>query len=113
MLEAQVTASPSQPKCIVVLGNNFTKILTATGSFTNRCQKLTAARGLGRVKTFRPRETGDAKLNLACCRNCELESTWLARSAISVLVAPMRTPHVRIAAMRGFTPRMFMARVRL
>ena len=26
------------------------------------------ALGLGRVKTFRPRETGDAKLNLACCR---------------------------------------------
>lgn len=30
--------------------------------------------GLDRVKTFRPRETGEAKLNLACCRNCELES---------------------------------------
>ena len=27
-----------------------------------------SAAGLGRVKTFRPRETGDAKLNLACCR---------------------------------------------
>ena len=40
---------------------------------------------------------------------------WLARSAVSDLVAPMdtpmRTPHVWIAAMRGFTPRMFMARV--
>jgi len=36
--------------------------------------------GLGRVKTFRPGETGDAKLNFACCRNCELESTWFARS---------------------------------
>jgi hypothetical protein len=31
--------------------------------------------GLGCVKTVRPRETGDAKLNLACYRNCELEST--------------------------------------
>jgi len=31
----------------------------------------TDALGLGRVKTFRPRETGDAKLNLACYRNCE------------------------------------------
>ena len=69
--------------------------------------------GLGRVKTFRPRETGDAKLNLACYRNRELESTWFARSVVSDLVAPMRTPHVRIAAMRGFTPRMFMTRVRL
>ena len=71
--------------------------------------------GLGRVKTFWPRETGDAKLNLACCRNCELESTWLARSAVSDLVAPMRgeTPHVWIAAMSGLTPRMFMTRVRL
>jgi hypothetical protein len=58
------------------------------------------------VKTFQPRETGDAKLNLA--RNCELESTWFARFAVSDLVAPMRTPHVWIAAMRGFTPRMFM-----
>ncbi len=29
--------------------------------------------GLGRVKTVRPRDTGDAKLNLACYRNCELE----------------------------------------
>ena len=27
-----------------------------------------SAAGFGRVKTFRPRETGDAKLNLACCR---------------------------------------------
>ena len=72
-----------------------------------------AALGLGRVKTFRPRETGDGKLNLACCRNCELESTWFARSAVSDLVAPMRTPHVWIAAMSGFTPRMFMTRVRL
>jgi hypothetical protein len=73
--------------------------------------------GLGRVKMFRPRETGDAKLNLACCHNCELESTWFARSAVSDLVAPMRmptrSPHVWIAAMRGFTPRMFMTRVRL
>jgi hypothetical protein len=73
--------------------------------------------GLGRVKTFRPRETGDAKLNLACCHNCELESTWFARSAVSDLVAPMRmptrSPHVWIAAMRSFTPRMFMTRVRL
>jgi hypothetical protein len=73
--------------------------------------------GLGRVKTFRLRETGDAKLNLTCCRNCELESTWFARSAVSDLVAPMRmpmrTPHVWIAAMSGFTPRMFMTRVRL
>jgi|HubBroStandDraft_6_1064221.scaffolds.fasta_scaffold3852168_1 hypothetical protein len=31
--------------------------------------------GRGRVKTVRPRETGDAKLNLACYRNCELDST--------------------------------------
>ena len=64
---------------------------------------------------FRPRETGDAKLNLACCHNCELESTWLARSAVNDLVAPtpMRTPYVWIAAMSGFTPRMFMTRVRL
>jgi hypothetical protein len=71
-------------------------------------------KGLGRVKTFRPRETGDAKLSLACCRNCELESTWFARSAVSDLVARCapRTPHVWIAAMRGFTPRMFMTRVR-
>jgi len=73
--------------------------------------------GLGRVKTFRPRETGDAKLNLACCRTCELESAWFARSAVSDLVAPMRmatrSPHVWIAAMKGFTPRMFMTRVRL
>ena len=54
-------------------------------------------------------------LNLACCPNCELESRWLARSAVSDLVVPMdrRSPHVWIAAMRGFTPRMFMARVRL
>ena len=72
-----------------------------------------SASGLGRVKTLRPREIGDAKLNLACCHNCELEFTWLARSAVSDLVAPMRTPHVWIAAMRGFTPRMFIARVRL
>jgi hypothetical protein len=49
------------------------------------------ALGLGRVKTFRPRETGDAKLNLACCRNCELELRWFARSAMSDVVAPMRT----------------------
>ena len=53
----------------------------------------------------------------ACCHNCKLESTWLARSAVSDLVAPMRLPtrslHVWIAAMRGFTPRMFMTRVRL
>jgi hypothetical protein len=35
------------------------------------------------------------------------------RSAVSDLVAPMRTPHVWIAAMRGFTPGMFMTRVRL
>ena len=76
-----------------------------------------SALGLGRVKTFRPRETGDAKLNLACCHNCKLESTWLARSAVSDLVVPMDTPmctpHVWIAAMSGFTPRMFMTRVRL
>ena len=69
------------------------------------------------MKTFRPRETGDAKLNLACCRTCELESAWFAPSAVSDLVAPMRMPtrsaHVWIAAMRGFTPRMFMTRVRL
>ena len=54
-------------------------------------------------------------LNLACCPNCELELRWLARSAVSDLVVPMDTPtpHVWIAAMRGFTPRMFMARVRL
>jgi hypothetical protein len=41
--------------------------------------------GLGSwaVKTFRPRETGDAKLNLACCHNCEVESTWFARSAVT------------------------------
>ena len=45
------------------------------------------SQGLGRVKTYRPRETGDAKLNLACYRNCELESTWLARSVVSDLVA--------------------------
>ena len=35
------------------------------------------------------------------------ESRWLARSAVSDLVVPidtpMRTPHVWIAAMRGFT----------
>src|SRR3981081_1095481 len=72
-----------------------------------------SAMGLGRVKTVRPRETGDAKLNLACCRTCELDSTWFARSTVSDLVAPMRTPHVWIAAMSGFTPRMFMTRVRL
>jgi hypothetical protein len=76
-----------------------------------------SALGLGRVKMFRPRETGDAKLNLACCRTCELESAWFAPSAVSDLVAPMRmptrSPHVWIAAMRGFTPRMFMTRVRL
>jgi len=41
------------------------------------------ASGLGRVKTFWPRETGDAKLNLACCRNGELESRLFARSAVS------------------------------
>ena len=29
-------------------------------------------------ENVRPRETGDAKLNLACCHNCEPESTWLA-----------------------------------
>jgi hypothetical protein len=63
-------------------------------------QKRTTAEGLGRVKTVRPRETGDAKLNLACCRTCELDSTWFARSAVSDLVAPMRTPHW-IAAMSG------------
>ena len=73
----------------------------------------TSALGLGRVKTFRPRETGNAKLNLAWCRNCELELRWFARSAVSDVVAPMRTPHVWIAAMSGFTPRMFMTRVRL
>jgi hypothetical protein len=74
-----------------------------------------SAKGLGRVKMFRPRETGDAKLNLACCHNCELESRWLARSAVNDLVAPapMRTPYVWIAAMSGFTPRMFMTRVSL
>jgi hypothetical protein len=70
--------------------------------------------GLGRVKTVRPWETGDAKLNLASCHNCELESTWFVRSAVSDLVVPMRmpmrTPHVWIAAMSGFTPRMFMGR---
>ena len=38
---------------------------------------------------FRPRETDDAKLNLACCRTCELESAWFAPSAVSDLVAPM------------------------
>jgi hypothetical protein len=32
---------------------------------------------------------------------------------VSDLVAPMRTPHVWIAAMSGFTPRMFMTRVSL
>jgi hypothetical protein len=80
---------------------------------SSRAVSRISAKGLGRVKMFRPRETGDAKLNLACCHNCELESTWFARSAVSDLVAPMRTPHVWIAAMRGFTPRMFMARVRL
>jgi hypothetical protein len=37
-----------------------------------------SAPGLGRVKTFRPRDTGDAKLNLACYRNRELELTWFA-----------------------------------
>ena len=41
------------------------------------------------------------------------ESTWFARSAVNDLVAPMRTPHLWIAAMSGFTPRMFMTRVRL
>ena len=71
------------------------------------------ASGLGRVKTLRPRETADAKLNLACYCNCEPESPWFARSAVSDLMAPMHTPHVWIAAMRGFTPRMFMTRVRL
>jgi hypothetical protein len=65
------------------------------------------------VITFRPRETGDAKLNLACYRNCELESTWFAQSAVSDVVTPTRAPHFWIAAMRGFTPRMFMTRVRL
>jgi hypothetical protein len=55
--------------------------------------------GLGRVKTFRPREAGDAKLNLPCYRNCELESTWF-------LVAPMRTLHVLDRRDEGFTPRM-------
>ena len=69
------------------------------------------------LKMLRPRETSDAKLNLACCRTCELESAWFAPSAVSDLVAPMRmptrSPHVWIAAMRGFTPRMFMSRVRL
>src|ERR1700694_500728 len=59
------------------------------------------------------RETGNAKLHLAWCRNCELELRWFARSAVSDVVAPMRTPHVWIAAMSGFTPRMFMTRVRL
>jgi hypothetical protein len=81
---------------------------------SSRTVSRISALGLGRVKTFRPRETGDAKLNLACCRNCELESMWFARSAVCDLVAPMRTPmrtpHVWIAAMRGFTP---MTRVRL
>jgi hypothetical protein len=79
----------------------------------NFAQYRMTALGLGRVKMFRPRETGDAKLNLASCHNCELESTWLARSAVSDLVAPTRSPHVWIAAMSGFTPRMFMTRVRL
>jgi hypothetical protein len=78
---------------------------------------LSSSLGLGRVKTYRPRETGDAKLNLACYPNCELESTWFARSGVSDLVAPMhtpmRTPHVWIAAMSGVTLRMFMTRVRL
>jgi len=32
---------------------------------------------------------------------------------VAPMYTPMRTPHVWIAAMRGFTPRMFMARVRL
>jgi hypothetical protein len=64
-------------------------------------------------ENVRPGEPGDAKLNLACYCNCEPESTWFARSAVSDLVAPMRTPHVWIAAMSGFTPRMFMTRVRL
>jgi hypothetical protein len=35
----------------------------------------TVEMGLGRVKTFRLRETGDGKLNLACCHNYELESS--------------------------------------
>jgi len=73
--------------------------------------------GLGRVKTFRPRETGDAKLNLACCRKLLAGIEVVCRSAVSDLVAPMgtpmRTPHVWIAAMSGFTPTMFMTRVRL
>jgi hypothetical protein len=59
--------------------------------------------------------TGDRRrqAQLRCYRNCEPESTWFARSAVNDLVAPMRSPHVWIAAMRGFTPRMFMTRVRL
>src|ERR1700730_5148446 len=76
-----------------------------------------SGKGLGRVKMIRPREPGDAWLNLACYCNCEPESTWFARPAVSDLTTPMhtpmRTPHVLIAAMRGFTPRMFMTRVRL
>jgi len=72
-----------------------------------------SAAGLGRVKTFRPRETGDAKLNLACCRKLLAGIEVVCRSAVSDLVAPMRTPHVWIAAMSGFTPTMFMTRVRL
>jgi hypothetical protein len=48
--------------------------------------------GAWSCENVRPRETGDAKLNLACCRNCELDSTWFARSAVSDLVAPVAIP---------------------
>ncbi|MGC2221189.1 MAG: hypothetical protein WA624_01895, partial [Methylocella sp.] len=44
-------------------------------------------------------------LNLACCPNCELESRWLARSAVSDLVVPMDTPMRRPHVYKsGFDP---------
>jgi hypothetical protein len=47
---------------------------------------LAESRSLRRKLVRHPVDAG-----FACCRNCELESTWFARSAVSDLVAPMHT----------------------
>jgi hypothetical protein len=83
--------------------------------------------GLGRAKTF----WGGRRLARAGSRasrriDCSIFfaisglqlTLWLPLAAVSDLAVPkmgvaMPTPHVWIAAMSGFTPTMFMTRVRL